>query len=101
MKFFQGRQCAVGVFVENYICDQCLCIHIRVGGEEETPLPASVSPGGSLVLIPSRCSSLSPIADLFVADDKLYLSCLMTEPCVTPYPTSPCSVPGSGGCPWH
>ena len=38
MKFFQGRRCAVGVFGEKDICDQCLCIHIRVSGEENTPL---------------------------------------------------------------
>ena len=38
MKFFQGRRCVVGVFGEKDICSQCLCIHIRVGGEKNTPL---------------------------------------------------------------
>ena len=38
MKRFQGIQCAVGVFGEKEISDQCFCINIRFGGEENTPL---------------------------------------------------------------
>ena len=42
MKYFQGRRFAVGVFGEKEICNQCLCIHILVGGEDKTLLvPAS------------------------------------------------------------
>ena len=39
---------------------------------------------------------MSPIADLLVADKKLSLSCIMTDPCVTPSITSPFNMRGSG-----
>ena len=39
---------------------------------------------------------MTHIADMLVADDKLSLLRLMTKPCVTPSPTSPCNVPGDG-----
>ena len=32
------------MFGENYICDQCLCIHIRVSGEEKTALVLASDP---------------------------------------------------------
>ena len=52
MKCFQGRRCAVGVFGEKDICDQCLCIHIRVGGEDKTPLLPSGEPTDFLPQFP-------------------------------------------------
>ena len=52
MKCFQVMRCAVGVFGEKEICDQYLCIHIRVGGEENTPLVPAGEPSDFLPHIP-------------------------------------------------
>ena len=51
MKFFQGRKCTVGVLGEKVICNQCLCIHTRVGGEENTPLVPANEPSEFLTQI--------------------------------------------------
>ena len=59
------------------------------------------TPGGALGRRPSGYAPLSHIADMLAADNKLSLSCLMTEPCVAPSPTSPWNVPGAGGCTWN
>ena len=52
MKCFQGRRCAVEVFGERDICDQCLCIHTRVGGEEKTRLVPAGEPADFLPQLP-------------------------------------------------
>ena len=40
------------MFVEKYICDQCLYIHICVGGEEKTPLVPAGEPADFLPQLP-------------------------------------------------
>ena len=52
MKFSQGRRCVVGVFGERDICDQFLCIHICVSGEENTPLVPAGEPADFLPQLP-------------------------------------------------
>ena len=70
MKFFQGKRYAVGVFGENDICDQCLCIHIRFCGEDKNPL----FPAGETADFLTQL----PIKDNWDKDLSYVLLCLLS-----------------------
>ena len=80
MKCFQGRRCAVGLFGEKYICDQCLYIHIRVVGEEKTPLVPDDEPEDFLPQLP-----LEEYWDEDLPDVLLYLLSLICWLLMTNY----------------
>ena len=89
--------CGWGVWRKGHMQPVSLHAYPCRWGGEDPPYPGRKTDGfpdsDSLVVAllrrTSGCTPLSPISNLLVADGNLYLLCLMTEPHVTPSPTSP------------